>query len=272
MKEIRDKNGLTEKEFLEQYRPGDYERPSVTVDMILFTIKSEPQTRGLDKKTLQVGLIKRNGQPYLHHWAICGGFVNMNEDLDTAARRELLEETGVKDVYMEQLYTFGAVHRDPRMRVIDVAYYAMIPEDTLKRSGYQAGDDASEVCFFDLSYDHQELILKSETEYIHYKHGILQEDSTTGLAFDHAEILTMALERMRNKLWYTSIGFHLLNERFTLGEVQETFECIMNTSYTKQNFRTKILDMDMIESTGQVQKEGQRYRPAEVYKLKEGIK
>ena len=107
--------------------------------MILFTIKSEPQTRGLDKKTLQVGLIKRNGHPYLHHWAICGGFVNMNEDLDTAARRELLEETGVKDVYMEQLYTFGAVHRDPRMRVIDVAYYAMIPEDTLKRSGYQAG-------------------------------------------------------------------------------------------------------------------------------------
>lgn len=132
--ERRNKDGLTEKEFLEQYNPGHYERPSVTVDMLLFGMSR-------DLKCLKVLLIKRNNHPYIDCYALPGGFVNITESAYTAACRELEEETGLKDIYMEQLYTMSQPDRDPRMRVIDIAYMTLIPIVGIKP---QAGEDASE--------------------------------------------------------------------------------------------------------------------------------
>ena len=271
-KEVLDSRGLTEEEFLKIYKPGDYERPSVTVDMLLFTTKQETvDYKKLNKFKLQIGLIKRKGHPFINHWAICGGFVDMKENLDEAAKRELLEETNISDVYMEQLYTFGDVGRDPRMRVIDVAYYALIPEQKLKESKYKAGDDASDIAFFDISLKDNYLILINEEkeEFIQYRTDTfeLSAESTSGLAFDHIKILYMAIKRMQNKLFYTDIAFHLLPEEFTLSEVQIVFETILNKPLVKQNFRTKILNTGLLEETDK-KFSGKGYRPSMLYKLK----
>ena len=132
--ELLNKNGLTEEEFLASYNPGDYERPSNTADMLLFTIgeKENIDVRKDKEKELKILLIKRKDHPDIHKWALPGGFVNINEDLESAAYRELEEETNIKNVYMEQLYTFGAVNRDPRMRIVSTAYMALIDKRNIK--------------------------------------------------------------------------------------------------------------------------------------------
>lgn len=282
-KYTRDINGDTEEEFLKKYKPGNYEKPSVTVDMLLFTTKKESNDyKKLDKVKLQIGLIKRKAHPYINHWAICGGFVSMDENLEEAARRELMEETNIKDVYIEQLYTFGNVNRDPRMRVIDVSYYALIPEAKLRKSNYKAGDDASDIAFFDIlmkKVNSTSYILtlsnEEKNECIRYEIGKeikLLPDSTSALAFDHIQILNMAISRLQNKLLYTDIGLHLLNEEFTLAEAQCIFEAILNRKLIRQNFRTKLLNMGLVEETGKIKKEdGKGYRPSQLYTLRNKI-
>ena len=144
------KDGLTEKEFLEQYQPGNYERPSVTVDMLIFSVN---ETRD----TLKVLLIKRKDHPYMDCWAIPGGFMNMDESAGEAARRELEEETGLTGVYMEQLYTFTNPGRDPRMRILSIAYMALIAETDVT-----AGDDASDAAWFDIRQSEDKIFLCNE--------------------------------------------------------------------------------------------------------------
>lgn len=156
----KNKNGLTEKEFLAQYNPGHYERPSVTVDMLLFGMSK-------DLKGLKLLLIKRNNHPYIDCYALPGGFVDIKESAYTAACRELEEETGLKDIYMEQLYTMSQPDRDPRMRVIDIAYMTLIPIDGMKP---QAGDDASEALWFDITFDDDVIIGLSQE--ISYKEAV----------------------------------------------------------------------------------------------------
>jgi len=136
--ERRNEEGLTEKEFLLQYRPGNYERPSVTVDMLIFAVDEE-------ETETEILLIKRKNHPCIGQWAIPGGFVNVDESLETAAARELEEETGLKGICMEQLYSWGNVKRDPRTRVISVSYMAAVPKDQLTP---EAGDDAAEARWF----------------------------------------------------------------------------------------------------------------------------
>jgi len=211
------------------YDVKKYERPSVTVDVIIFTIR---------KNDLKVLLVKRGVEPFKGSWAIPGGFVRMNESLDDAAIRELKEETGVEDVYLEQLYSFGSPDRDPRTRVITVAYFALVPSKKLR---LKATTDAIDVNWFSMY--------------------VLPE-----LAFDHREILEYALKRLRYKLEYTNAVASLLPDRFTLTELQRAYEILLDRKLDKRNFRKKILSLGMLKETGG-EKRG-RFRPAKLYSFK----
>lgn len=208
----------------------DYPRPALTVDCVIF---------GMDEsESLKVLLIQRAIEPFKDRWALPGGFVDMEEDLEAAALRELEEETGVKDVFIEQLYTFGAPRRDPRGRVISVAYYALT-----NRANHpvKASSDASSAKWFD--FDH-----------------------IPPLAFDHQQIFEMALQRLRAKVRYQPIGFELLPEEFTLSQMQKLYETILGVKeLNKRNFRTRILKMGVLEEIGR--QEGVAHRPAMLYRF-----
>ncbi len=171
-------------------------------------------------------------------WAIPGGFVNMDESLEAAAKRELQEETNVQDVYLEQLYTFGDPGRDPRTRVITVVYFALLDSERLQ---VRAADDAVDVGWFSVY-------------------------QLPALAFDHAKILQYALDRLRGKLDYTTIAFNLLPEQFTLRELQRVYEIILHRKLDKRNFRKKILSTGILEDTGAKKMEG-THRPARLYRF-----
>ncbi|MEM9822362.1 MAG: NUDIX domain-containing protein [Bacteroidota bacterium] len=207
----------------------EYPRPSLTVDCVIF---------GLDEgEQLKVLLIQRKGNPFMGNWAFPGGFVDMEEDLATAALRELKEETGVQDLFIEQLYTFGHPQRDPRGRVISVAYFALV---NLAKHPIRAADDAEEVAWF----------------------GI---DELPQLAFDHLEIFKMAIQRLRAKVRYQPIVFELLPEQFTLTQLQKLYETILGVEINKRNFRTKLLKMGVLNQVG-IQ-EGVAHRPAHLYQF-----
>jgi ADP-ribose pyrophosphatase YjhB (NUDIX family) len=214
--ERRNEEGLTEKEFLLQYRPGDYECPSVTVDMLIFAVAEEMET--------EILLIKRKNHPCMGQWAIPGGFVNMDESLEAAAARELEEETGLKGICLEQLYSWGDVKRDPRTRVISVSYIAAVPRDQLVP---KAGDDAAEARWFQVKKQKLSelengatyaLTIENEEEHIFMSYRVTETYERQGLmwrketetellpaidvldqeklAFDHAEILNAAMDRL----------------------------------------------------------------------------
>jgi ADP-ribose pyrophosphatase YjhB (NUDIX family) len=211
------------------YDASKFERPSVTVDVVMMSL------RQLD---LQVLLIKRRAWPYEGMWAIPGGFVTLDESLEAAAKRELQEETGVQDVYLEQLYTFGDPGRDPRTRVITVVYFALLDSDRLQ---VRAANDAVDVSWFSVYH-------------------------LPPLAFDHASILQYTLNRLRGKLDYTTIAFNLLPEQFTLRELQRVYEIILHRKLDKRNFRKKILSTGILEDTGAKKMEG-THRPARLYRF-----
>ncbi len=243
----RDENGLTEKEFLQAYRPGDYERPSVTVDMAVYRLKD-------DLSRLQLLLIRRKNHPYIDCWALPGGFIGMKESAYKAACRELKEETDLSDIYLEQLYTMTQPDRDPRMRVIDIAYTALLPYGNIKKE--HAGDDAKDAAWFDVRFTEDSLTLTNEERniLITYKldsrifhNGILKIknyvpilNSEKALAFDHDQIVLESLERLRNKLQYTDVAFNLVPTEFTLPDLQKIYETISGEKMEKKNFRRKI--------------------------------
>ncbi|MCA9626214.1 MAG: NUDIX hydrolase [Myxococcales bacterium] len=207
----------------------EYPRPALTVDCVVF---------GLDEDDLKVLLVQRAGEPFRGSWALPGGFVDMQETTDDAALRELEEETGVRDVYLEQLYTFSAVNRDPRERVVSVAYYALVK---LSEHAVRAATDASDAAWFSV-------------------------EEATNLAFDHDEIVATARERLRGKVRYQPIGFELLPEKFTLTQLQRLYEIVLDTELDKRNFRKKILAMDLLRSLDEVEK-GVAHRAARLYRF-----
>ena len=207
----------------------EYARPAVTVDCVVF---------GLDEVDLKVLLIERALEPFEGTWALPGGFVNMNETLEDAARRELQEETGVQRVFLEQLYTFGEVNRDPRDRIITVAYYALV---RLSNHRIKAATDARQALWFGL-------------------------DDLPNLAFDHHKIVAMAHERLRNKVRYQPIGFELLPQKFTLRQLQQLYEGILDRELDKRNFRKKILGMRILEETDEVEADV-AHRAARLYRF-----
>ncbi len=211
---------------------SSYPKPSVTVDITVFTIKDS---------RLKILLIKRNLAPFQNSWALPGGFVRMDESLENAAQRELEEETGVRDVYLEQLYTFGGPNRDPRGRVITVAYMALVNSDKLD---LHPSTDASDAQWFD-AY------------------------SLPELAFDHSSILHYALKRLRWKFEYTTVGFTMLSEKFTISQIQTLYEVVFNRKFDKRNFAKKIHSLNVLQDEGIV--ENTSYRPPHLYSLKKGI-
>ena len=185
-------------------------------------------------------LIVRKNPPFQGQFALPGGFVNLDEGLEEGARRELEEETGVSDVYLEQLYTFGEPDRDPRERVITVAYYALVPTDEID---IKAGSDAEGVSW-------------------------IGTQDLPELAFDHLDILEMAYERLSAKLDYSTIAFQFMPRDFTLSELQHVYEVILREPMDKRNFRKRILGLDVIEETGKDKRDG-AHRPAKLYRVKD---
>jgi 8-oxo-dGTP diphosphatase len=191
-----------------------------------------------ESNKLKILLIRRALEPFKGDWALPGGFVDMDEDLQSAALRELEEETGVRDVFIEQLYTFGQPERDPRGRVVSVAYYALV---NLEEHPVHASSDADHVEWFEL--------------------GQLPQ-----LAFDHDRIVEVAIKRIRAKVRYQPIGFELLPEQFTLSQVQKLYETILGVEQlNKRNFRKRILDMGILQEAGK--QEGVAHRPAVLYRF-----
>lgn len=248
--EKRNDAGLTEAEFLAGYRPSDYERPSVTVDMLILAM--DKSFNGL--KTL---LIQRKNHPYIDSYALPGGFVEIDESAYSAASRELEEETGLRNIYLEQLYTMSQPDRDPRMRVIDIAYMALVPE-TKVEGKVKAGDDAKEALWFDIRFTDRNLILRNEDRNIEirynlkkksFKNGVIKVEnyvpdlvSDDALAFDHSEIILEGLTRLKNKIEYSDVAFNLVPKEFTLPDLQRVYEVILGKKLYKTNFREKIID------------------------------
>lgn len=293
--EERNPQGETLTEFLERYKKekDKYEKPSVTVDMLLFTVTNEKKDkRQLPDMKLKVLLVKRKDHPYIGHWALPGGFVNIDESLDEGAKRELKEETNIENIYMEQLYTWGDVDRDPRMRIISTSYMGLIDSSKVH---IKAGDDARDCKWFTVtreviseenfpfenglktmqkkvlrlvSDDRQDEIVAllevvSETRNAVTKSEMKIIDSAN-IAFDHAKIINYGLDRLANKLEYTSIVFNLMPPLFTLSELQKVYEVILGKKLFKANFRKKIAPM--VEETDLYRTDTQ-HRPAKLFKF-----
>src|SRR3989454_10326892 len=206
-----------------------YPRAALTVDCVVF---------GLDESELKVLLIERALEPFKGKWALPGGFVRVDETLDEAARRELEEEAGLKNVFLEQLYTFGTVDRDPRERVVSVAYYALVK---LADFSTKAATDAADARWFPIS-------------------------KVPRLAFDHAEILATALTRLKGKVRYQPIGFELLPPKFTLSQLQHLYEAVLETEIDKRNFRKKVLSFSLLAPLKETFQAG-RHRPAQLFRF-----
>jgi len=206
-----------------------YPRAALTVDGVVF---------GFDAGELKVLLIQRGLEPFKGKWALPGGFVRVDETLDDAARRELAEETGLANVFLEQLYTFGTVKRDPRERVVSVAYYALVKLSDHKA---KAATDAAEAKWFPVA-------------------------ELPKLAFDHADIVALALTRLQGKVRYQPIGFELLPPKFTLSDLQHLYEVILGAELDKRNFRKKVLGFGLLVALNETQIGG-RHRPAQLFRF-----
>ncbi len=207
----------------------EYPRSALTVDCVVF---------GLDEEDLKVMLIQRDLPPFEGQWALPGGFVRTDETLDEAARRELEEETGIRTSYLEQLYSFSELHRDPRERVVTVAYYALVQLSDYRT---RAATDARNAAWFAV-------------------------DDMATLAFDHLRILDMALQRLRGKVRYQPIGFDLLPDKFTLRQLQHLYETILDRPLDKRNFRKKIQMMGLLIQLDEVEK-NVAHRAARLYRF-----
>lgn len=233
-----------ERAYLESYDPGRFDHPSVAVDVVLLSLR---------ERELVVGLLERDEHPARGKWALPGGFVRMDESLDTAAARVLETKAALRRVYLEQLYTFGEPRRDPRTRVISVAYYALA--DTARLAGIEAGA---------LSFGRLRVPWQGEQG---GPVAVLDEaGEPLALAFDHADIVGMAVKRIRGKLQYTAIGYQLLPETFTLRELQDVHETVLGTSLNKDSFRRRMLASGDIEATGE-RESAVVHRPAELYRF-----
>jgi 8-oxo-dGTP diphosphatase len=197
----------------------------LTVDLVIFTAR---------EGALHILLIRRGLPPFRGKWALPGGFVRPAETLEAAARRELEEETGLREVYLEQLYTFGDPERDPRGRTVTVAYYALI-----RQAPVRAATDASEAAWFPAA-------------------------RPPALAFDHAQILKTGLLRLRAKVGYSTVGFELLPRKFTLSELQQLYEAILGRPLDKRNFRKKVLSLGLLRREDAERSRG-AHRPARLY-------
>jgi len=212
----------------------DYPRPALTVDLVVFAF-DDTADEGPD---LKVMLIQRGLPPFKGKWALPGGFLQLKEDIADAARRELEEETGLKNIHLEQLATYGEPKRDPREHVVTVAHLALV---NIHGHDVRATTDAANAAWFSIH-------------------------DTPKLAFDHPQILADALARLRNKVRYVPLGFELLPPKFPLRSLQSLYETVLGHEVDKRNFRKKILQMDLLVETNQIEKDV-AHRAAKLYKF-----
>jgi 8-oxo-dGTP diphosphatase len=235
--------------FLESYDVSVFERPSVTVDVVLLSIR---------EGHLQALLVKRTEPPFQGLWALPGGFIRMDESLDQSAARILSAKTGLERVFLEQLYTFGAPERDPRTRVLSVAYYALV--DAHRFDGVDLEGRGLSLARLQVPWTGEE-------------GGPVQLLASTGkalaLAFDHRDILALVVKRLRGKLDYAPIAFPLLPERFTLHDLQKVHEIVLGRKLNKDSFRKRLLATGLLEATGEAQ-QAVDHRPAALYRHARG--
>jgi 8-oxo-dGTP diphosphatase len=226
----------TEDRFLKDYDPNIYTRPNTSVDTVIFTVVDAD---------LHVLLLKRAEHPFLHEWSLVGGYVDTvnDQDLESTAKRKLEEKTGVKTPYLEQFETIGNATRDPRGWSVTTVYFALLRAEPIRLS---PGKGALEI------------------KWAKVKNGKVSEK----LAFDHAVILKRCVERLKNKVLYTSLPVYLMPKTFTLGELQNVYENILGSSIDHKSFRRRILSGDILEETDEEQNTGKR--PAKLYRLKNG--
>ena len=268
----------TEEEVLKKYDPSIYPRFAVATDIIVFGISSKDKNdyRRLDEKKMSVLLIKRDDYPYKGRWCLPGGFVHIDEDLDDAPRRVLSSETGINNIYLEQLYTYGSVNRDPRMRVVSSSYMALIDKD---RMDSELKNESSWFDIIDVEYKPDKIMVRlsnGEEDIDFTIKRVLKEHTTDRyafsvlennyLSFDNPLVIVSGMERLKNKLLYTDIVFNMMPKLFTLGELQKVYEVILGKKLLDPAFRRVI--KDKVEETDEF-KTGEGHRPSKLFKYKE---
>ena len=266
----------SEEEFLKDYNPNDYERPSITSDVLLFSVSDGIQTnyRKLKKKYFSVLLVKRDRYPFKDKWCIPGGFIRMNETCEETAARVLETETNLHNIFMEQLYTFDDINRDPRTRVISVVNMALVDKNKLDDTLYPKASwfnitmlEKDNICDFTLDNGNEQLkfkikkVLKEKTT-DRYKFEIAENDA---IAFDHPLVIWAGIERLKNKISYTDVAFNMMPELFALGDLQQVYEVILNKKLLDPAFRRIIADK--VEKTEFV-KTGAGHRPSVLFRYK----
>lgn len=266
----------SEEEFLKDYNPDEFEKLSMTTDILILSVSDEAQSnyRKTNKKYMSVLLVKRDDYPFKDKWCLPGGFLDIKEDLEDCPKRILARETGLHDIYLEQLYTFGNINRDPRMRIVSSSYMALVDKNKLT-------DKLSEnAAWFNIQYfeekDNVLVILTNDKETLKFKIGKKLKEKTTDrykfeiidnndLAFDHPLVIWSGIERLKNKISYTDVVFNMLPEYFTLGELQQVYEVILNKKLLAPAFRRIIADK--VEKTEKV-KTGEGHRPSILFRYK----
>ena len=274
---MKEKKYKSEEEFLKHYNPDDFERLSATVDILITSVSDTPTQnyRKLNKKSFSVLLVKRNTFPFKDKWCLPGGFIDVKETIDHAVERVLSNETNLHNIYTEQLYTMGEVDRDPRMRVLSIAYMSLIDKNELTdKLPFNAA-------WFDISINERDqfvdIKLKSEKEEINFTvEKILVQETTArykynvidnkDIAFDHASIIALGIERLKNKIEYTDIVFNMMPKLFTLGELQQVYEVILGRKLLDAAFR-RIIKNKVIKTNKM--RTGGGHRPSVLFKYKE---
>lgn len=271
-----EKDYASEEEFLKDYDSSQFEKLSLTADMAIFSVSSENTNnyRKLSKKKFSVLLVKRTTYPFKNKWCLPGGFVGIDESIDDAAERILNRETNLHNIYMEQLYTFGDVKRDPRMRIVSTAYIALVDKNKLEdclfpNASWFSMDILEDEKEIQVSFDNGNeqfsvtisKVLKSPTS-DRYQYIIKKDDH---LAFDHAKVIVSGISRLKNKISYTDIVFNMMGEYFTLGELQQVYEVILGKELLDPAFRRIIANK--VEKTDMV-KTGGGHRPSVMYRYR----
>ena len=266
----------SEEEFLKNYDSSKYEKLSMTSDILIVSVSSKDSNnyRKTDKKMMSILLVKRDDYPYKGKWCLPGGFLDVNEDLEECPKRILAKETNLHNIYLEQLYTFGGVKRDPRMRIVSTSYMALIDKNKLKDKLLD------NVSWFNVSYTEKNnivsVILDNGEVTLDFKVKKILQDKTTdrytfeiidnkSVAFDHPLVIITGIERLKNKISYTDIVFNMMPEYFTLGELQQVYEVILNKKLLDPAFRRIIADK--VEKTDKI-KTGGGHRPSALFKYK----
>lgn len=270
-------NYKSEEEFLKNYNSDEFDKLSMTADILLISVSSEEKEnyRKTDKKMMSILLVKRDDYPFKNKWCLPGGFLNpKSETLEECAKRVLKNETNLSDIYLEQLYTYDAIDRDPRLRVVSTSYIALVDKERLSK------DLNPNASWFDVTLVEEknnvvDIILDNKSEILHLTIEKTLREKTTDryqfssnnkvLAFDHDLVVLAGLERIKNKVNYTDIVFNMMPEYFTLGELQNVYEIILGKKLLAPAFRRIIVDK--VEKTNKVTS-GDGHRPSALFKYK----